>query len=92
MTRMTWKACLPLLALGAMTACGSQAGSGAAGSSSAGGSVRAHEMELTSGLVVRLRSITPLSTRNNHDGDEVRATSVGAALSEHGDENERSAG
>src|SRR5260221_10870313 len=55
------------------------------GSSSAAGSVRARDMTLNNGIVLRLRSLTALSTRTNHEGDAVRATLTQAALSEHGD-------
>src|SRR5258708_27430280 len=58
---------------------------GSGGSSSSAGSVRAREMILNNGIVLRLRSLTALSTRTNHEGDVVKATLTQAALSEHGD-------
>jgi hypothetical protein len=58
---------------------------GGSGSSSSAGSVPARDMTLNRGVVLRLRSLTALSTRTNHAGDAVKAVATQAALSEHGD-------
>ena len=88
-TRTLWAphAALAAFFLAAAACSGTGAGSAGsgAGSSSAAGAVRAREMTLNHGAVLRLRSRTALSTRTNHEGDPVRATLTQAALSEHGD-------
>src|SRR5206468_9442081 len=68
-----------------LAACGSRESSSNSASGSSSGAVSSRETTLPTGVVIRLRSQTALSTRSNHTGDAVRASAVSAGLSEHGD-------
>lgn len=68
-----------------VTCAGQGADNAAKSSGSTGGSVRALETTLATGAMIRLKALTPLSTRENHAGDAIRASAVAASLSEHGD-------